>query len=794
MESESHAEAEADVIRLLQTEEDLARLTTLRAEWAAKQTAVDNELSASLHAQVQELARGRATLEGCSTSATTFRQELAEIGALCAESTLVVERPELFRELATARTNIATTLDAVKDVLSLPEDASAAVDMIRDERLLAQAFLILAELELRMRASKSEVSSARDARRGEGRRGAMTLYGYFDDVEGALAKFENVLWRSIRRGLFEGEHGTSTMTRASQIVEMQEALDRSLAPDYEPKLWRNRCVEEMRQAIADRFQPVVSKVLDVQGEKLEELLEEAAIITDELTDIFDFIAPCFPAEGVAVFDVAVREMLHWIAVIIDSVATSDSGLSNAQILKVVEWHEALSLNVAALGVEEDLVQLPGMSVREICEADASGRESASSTNMCEPIGPAAMTLDAFLGTSASGSMQGGDRIDDAGDDRGRGLVKLMDTYIGRVRDAVARWCTSIVQADKAFSQAPRSRDDGRLWTPTAVDFFRLLNEQLSAVEGVTRKALLLKTAGVVVQGMLQLQDLQEQSLAEPLGDFSLELLVAIVNNNVHAYDLSQELGERVSDALDDTYRGCVDVEVACTGFLSLAKRAVELAREHVLMDPSFTRLFAALFVDETWASGETIANLVATLQDYLSDCVVWMDEGFFRRFAEDMLEHVAERYISALLTQCPGVTAEMIAHMERDDDALRELFGGFLTGSRCEAKLRVLCDFRELVASSDVEAFTLSFTMLLQNRKNTELSALEKLVAMRGDISRQERREILEQCKEVFEQRPHQLKTKSFKKAARAVVISKRLATPVLRIPGEDEDPQASAT
>ena len=52
---------------------------------------------------------------------------------------------------------------------------------------------------------------------------------------------------------------------------------------------------------------------------------------------------------------------------------------------------------------------------------------------------------------------------------------------------------------------PRQAEDGRLWTPGAVDFFRTVNEQIAVVEEHIAGGLLLRTAQAAVATMKEFQ-------------------------------------------------------------------------------------------------------------------------------------------------------------------------------------------------------------------------------------------------------------------------------------------------
>ena len=56
-----------------------------------------------------------------------------------------------------------------------------------------------------------------------------------------------------------------------------------------------------------------------------------------------------------------------------------------------------------------------------------------------------------------------------------------------------------------MSGEPKQADDGKLWTPGAVDFFRIVNEQVSVVEEVSSGEMLLQTGHAVMGIMKEFQ-------------------------------------------------------------------------------------------------------------------------------------------------------------------------------------------------------------------------------------------------------------------------------------------------
>lgn len=63
------------------------------------------------------------------------------------------------------------------------------------------------------------------------------------------------------------------------------------------------------------------------------------------------------------------------------------------------------------------------------------------------------------------------------------------------------WYRNILEDD--WSRPPKISDEGRCWTPAAVDFFRLLGEQVTTVQNNCTGIMVYKVAQAVIQVRLE---------------------------------------------------------------------------------------------------------------------------------------------------------------------------------------------------------------------------------------------------------------------------------------------------
>jgi len=761
-------ETRASVERLAR-DDDTTRPGSARAGSCAARAAWNGVV---MEGDAMERDDGRArertsAREACERGLETVEAWLRTVdgGARAAKAlrARAVETREMVRELSEAigcrrreewdgLSDLERLLRDARDASEPGARARSAIEALEGGKSeMLETWTTLATLDVDLRTVRAAL-----ARLGARARGVFDRD--FALVDEAWATFESMLWNAVRQGILAGESGAQGLLRALRVVAEQEVLDAEFESDAatfepkfdvqtntalnaappEPKRWKTRVFAEVSSAVEAKLALIAegfSGLDDKQSiEQVLEALDESLV---SLAEMYDYTIPAFPPEW-RVFEIVVAPTYH--AGVCDLLVrlSSSSNTSNGDMVAAVKWSEHYFTAIQSLGLDieitDDDVKAPSESIDE--------DEESASAALPYPVG----------------------------------LSTVIEAYCQRLRDTLLEWTQNLCRA--ARGRPPKADGEGKLWTPSDVEFYRLITEQMNVAISTGSSVFIRQCGRVSAEMVLNYAN----TVAERLGirdewtshanivqrtpsrgaheatvhetrALPFETIVAGVNDAKRCQQLSARALNTISNAL--TAKDCVIEERfdhATRAYNRIHAEARRIISRRVLDEPGLNDVMSNFYrggMDSPWAIGESMTTLLATVEDYLDDTETWLSAEVAESVTETLFEQLIELLFILFTKQATVIGPHTGARLEEDERALMEPMSLHMPKSKALGRIARLQNLRRLVCADTADDFVKEYGALLSNWPDAGLDAVATVLQARRDLDKATSRTTFERCRDV---------------------------------------------
>lgn len=582
--------------------------------------------------------------------------------------------------------------------------------------------------------------------------------GVFDDeeferVDAAWMTFEAIMWNSVRQSILAGEPGSQDLVRAVRVIMEQEVLDEEFERDAaafepeidvvtnkvinvappEPKRWKTKVFAALSSAVEARLALIAEGFTGLdEKESIEHVLSALDESLVSLADMYDYTIPAFPPEW-RVFDVVVAPTFH--AGICDLLVrlSSSESTSNGDMVATVKWSEHYFNAIQSLGLDIETTD----------DAEQNDNETLETVDEMETP-PLPFPV---------------------------GLSTVIETYCDRLRGTVSNWMHNLCRI--AVSRPPKEDGSGKIWTPSDMEFFRLVADQM-VIAINTRSSVFVRQCGGVAAEMI---GDYASALAERLGlsviasparphsrsgremmsydapQVPFETLVAGVNDTRRCQNFALQTQKTVLDALGGKDEVLArKFEVAAQSFAKVHADARVMISHRVFEDPGLATVFKTFYVpnaDGQWAQGESMITLLATIEDYLDDIESWLAADVSGSVTETLFEHLIELLFDVFTKHLSAVAPHTASRLEADENALLESMTIRMGENKALGRIARLRNLRALVTAADSDAFVREYGLLLGNWPEAGLDVVAAILRARRDMDKSTTRALLDRCRDV---------------------------------------------
>lgn len=714
LETEAKLAATKYVANLLQRPDQLERVDQYRRRVARKKASVEAMLKTAVQSQLDGVRTGLNQLQSALHDVHEIKESLDQVDEIYKSLKPLQEKITTVREENKNFCQLATAMENLKHIFTVPESVSKTEDLISEGKLLL-AHKHLTELEtarddLLFELHKQPQRSPTDDN---------TLKKYFAQVEKLSVTLGKQLWIILQRVLMSVRREPALIVSALRIIEREERLDQlsltrkeqtGFMPPDRPKRWRDKCFSVIEEWISNRIEG--NQMEDRSSNKMwlvRHLEVTRQIMLEDLKVAKSLLPPVFPP--------------------------------NYNIVNKFVWmyHKALSKHI------QDMIgqQLEGNEFVTLLQW-------LNSYDSPELMKHPSLNIDTKdLGPLLDNNM----------------VEELQNQYLRNMKSNIQEWTGNTLkteQKDWFKEEGPDQDGEGFYVTSLPVIIFQMIEQNIQVAtmlgESIVLRSLeqfvdVLSHFAEELKGVIDIyKDRHLQDRREP--KFYLHYLIATANNLLTFGDYMKNLRKRYlktefdKEEDEDTNIRKDRFQVLNDRFTTIAMMVVGYVLDEVLIDlRSHEHCFNELMTKSWQQSPQAIEVIVATWHDYGTD-FVHLKPKLEQTLYDQAKKCILKEYLKAILSRKLSFKQyeerkNAAEKLIREAEQLQLMFKKFKTTKQSEVTFACLPMMAECLKLKDTSMLSLEIAGIMKRFQDIRLEQMINLLLCRGDMSRSEARQMV---------------------------------------------------
>ncbi|XP_039265797.2 exocyst complex component 3-like isoform X1 [Styela clava] len=734
-ESEAQAKAIQQVASMLLRPDQLDKVDQYRRRTARKKASFEARLKAAVQSQLDGVKAGLSQLTEALEEVKNVKKKMTEVDEMYLSCGTLSDKMRDIKDVSAQHRQLAAAMENLKHIFAVPEEVEKARVMIKNGDLL-EAHKSLTDLEtsrddLLYEQHKLENRSTADMKQ---------LQRFFAEAETLSNELGNTLWKILQNAMTIVKKDTGDIVTVLRIIEREHRADVKMQeqerfsgfiPPDRPKQWRDRAMETLKTAVDDRIESDVYDTRDTDKMWLVRHLEILRkYVLNDLRIVKTLCSPCFPPS----FDIMER-YVHWYHLALANHLNKliKEGLQGNEIISLLTWLNGYTgrelLGHPDLQPEVDVNSLPQL-------------------------------LD--------------DEVSD----------QLMMDYFVTTQRNMSEWTQKSLEQDSKDwrkEEEPETDADGYYKTSLPVILFQMIKQTMQVAETISELQKK-KVFDVCIKEMTKFV----RSYAESVTSYKEEhfkdrefppyyplYMVAIANNCESFIEFAQQMEKDYLGKKSDSGQGneinelyMMDADDGNPFGSSVEnpdeddlfhKFRIEMDRvaeatcgyllDEVFMD---LKIHCDNLLTKQWLTDESIVETVCvTIEDYYND-FVHLRPRYFSWIMKEAERRVVVEYLKGAL----GRRVKLGSNDERKkageklskEQELLSAFFGRLSSSRFRSPCEALIPIAEVIKLQDKSMMPLELSGLVTKYRDASVDQLKALLAIRGDFSANEAKEICEEA------------------------------------------------